>query len=306
MITRYVKAGSTGGTKTRVFFRLFDATDYVTPETGEAGGQPQISTNGAAWTNTGIGTLTSIGSGWYYADLTTASVVTAGSVITSRYKSSNTAEAGGTTFIVTALDPFGETQTVSLGTSTIGSSQIVDGAFTAAKFGTNFIGPTSIADNTFLARQFVDGLWTAAKFAASVFTSAKFANGWFIADHIASGALTSTKFDASVDVYTLSASITQVDASTQEHVVFFTKNTGALVTTSTITGTPTITLTKSDGTVAISAQNLTPFGSTGSYKYQATGGALLDAGECGEVVVTATIDGVSVSRKAAVVKNNNA
>lgn len=43
--------------------------------TSEAGGQPQISTDGVVWTNTGIGTLTAIGNGRYYADLTQAAVL---------------------------------------------------------------------------------------------------------------------------------------------------------------------------------------------------------------------------------------
>ena len=81
----------------RVYFQIVDATDGMTPETGEEGSQPQISTNGGAWTNTGIGTLVAIGNGRYYATLTQAAVATEGDVIESRYKSDNTAEMPGTT-----------------------------------------------------------------------------------------------------------------------------------------------------------------------------------------------------------------
>ncbi len=55
MILTY--ANESTATKRRVFFQLVDATDGITPETGEDGGQPQVSTNGGAWTDTGIGTL---------------------------------------------------------------------------------------------------------------------------------------------------------------------------------------------------------------------------------------------------------
>src|SRR6185503_19696140 len=91
----------------QVYFDLRDATDGITAETGEAGGQPQISTNGGAWTNTGIGTLTSIGSGEYYAEVTqSATNITAGGRIKTRYKSANTAESRGDTLLIMGADPF--------------------------------------------------------------------------------------------------------------------------------------------------------------------------------------------------------
>ena len=95
-----VVAGETVAAKRRVYFHLVDVTDGITPETGEATGQPQISTNGAAWTNTGIGTLTAIGNGRYYADLTEAAVGTAEDHIETRYKSVNTAECPGDSVLV--------------------------------------------------------------------------------------------------------------------------------------------------------------------------------------------------------------
>jgi hypothetical protein len=71
-----------------------DATDGMTPENGEAGGQPQISVDdGVSWTDSD-GVLVLTGNGWYYVQLTQAEVNLAGrSVITGRYKSANTAEA---------------------------------------------------------------------------------------------------------------------------------------------------------------------------------------------------------------------
>lgn len=69
---------------------LVDATDGITAEIGEAGGQPQISTNGAGFVNTS-GVLVSIGNGSYYVALTQAEVNTLGYILV-RYKSANTAE----------------------------------------------------------------------------------------------------------------------------------------------------------------------------------------------------------------------
>jgi hypothetical protein len=89
----------------RVYFHLVDATDGITAETGEANGQPQISSDGAAWTNAGIGTLSAVGNGRYYADLTAGAVDTVGTVIETRYKSDNTAESPGDTARVVSYDP---------------------------------------------------------------------------------------------------------------------------------------------------------------------------------------------------------
>jgi hypothetical protein len=91
--------------KRRVFFDCRDATDGLTPETGEAGGQPQISTNGGSWTNTGIGVLVAIGNGRYYAELTQSAVATAGDLIETRFKSANTVETPGDSVQVVAFNP---------------------------------------------------------------------------------------------------------------------------------------------------------------------------------------------------------
>lgn len=102
---RLVLKSQATAAKRRVYFDLRDVTDGITAETGEAAGQPQISTNGGAWTNTGIGTLTAIGNGRYYADLTTGAVGTAGDVIETRYKSAATIESPGDSVQVVAFDP---------------------------------------------------------------------------------------------------------------------------------------------------------------------------------------------------------
>lgn len=106
---RLVKAGETTPEKKRMYFYCVDATDGITPEPGEEGGQPQISINGGAFTNSGIGTLSAVlaaGTGWYYAELTDATVSTAGRLVEGRYKSANTAEAFARDAVqVVAFDP---------------------------------------------------------------------------------------------------------------------------------------------------------------------------------------------------------
>ncbi len=87
----------------RIPIYCVDAGDGMTPETGEAAGQPQLSKNGAAHGNTSA-TLTAIGSGDYYVELTAGEVDTIGLNIV-RYKSANTAEAK-VIFQVVSYDPY--------------------------------------------------------------------------------------------------------------------------------------------------------------------------------------------------------
>jgi|GEM_PF-5757050 len=109
-----IKANETSAGRRRVFFQLVDASDGITPETGEAGGQPQLSINGGAWSDTGIGTLNAVGHGRYYAEVTSTAVATAGTIIETRYKSTNTAECPGDSIQVVAFDPH---DTAALGLS---------------------------------------------------------------------------------------------------------------------------------------------------------------------------------------------
>ena len=98
-------ANQSTAAKRRVFFFCVAAADGLTPVTGENGGQPQISTDGGGWTDTGIGVLVELSLGYYYAELTQSAVNTTGRVICTRYKSANTAETLGTTVQVVAFDP---------------------------------------------------------------------------------------------------------------------------------------------------------------------------------------------------------
>lgn len=100
----YVLANQSSAAKRRVYFQLVSVSDGITPATSEAGGQPQISTDGDAWTSTGIGTLGAIGYGRYFADLTQAAVSSAGIKIETRYRSAATAECPGDSVRVVGVD----------------------------------------------------------------------------------------------------------------------------------------------------------------------------------------------------------
>lgn len=90
MIARF-KQSETAGVKTRVYLHLVDATDGITAEAGEAGGQPVISKNGAAFASTS-NTLTAVDAskGLYYVELTASELDTLG-FFAIHYKSADTA-----------------------------------------------------------------------------------------------------------------------------------------------------------------------------------------------------------------------
>lgn len=74
----------------RAYLFLVDSVDGITPELGEAGGQPQISQNGGGFVNT-TNTLVTVGNGAYYVQLEQLEVNTRGNMLV-RYKSVNTCE----------------------------------------------------------------------------------------------------------------------------------------------------------------------------------------------------------------------
>lgn len=77
-----------GESSQKFYFFLIDEDNAIA--TGEAGGQPQISINGASSANTS-GTLTHVDNGLYYITLIAGEVGALGEIIV-RYKSANTAE----------------------------------------------------------------------------------------------------------------------------------------------------------------------------------------------------------------------
>lgn len=96
---------STAAARIMSFPLVVDATDGLTPETGEAAGQPQYSVDGGQnWTNTN-GTLVGGTNGAYEVQLTQAEVnQTAGTMLLGRYKSAATAEARAVPIQVVSLD----------------------------------------------------------------------------------------------------------------------------------------------------------------------------------------------------------
>jgi hypothetical protein len=128
---RLVQATEASAARRRVYFQLV-GTDGITPATGEAGGQPQVSYDGkttiggptVGYTDTGVGTLTHIGSGRYYADLTTAAVATAGTEIETRYKSASTAECPGDSVQVVSFDPVDTLSDIRAKTDQIGPAAV--------------------------------------------------------------------------------------------------------------------------------------------------------------------------------------
>lgn len=121
---REIQVSEPVAARRRVYFDLRDGTDGLTPELSEANGQPQLSTNGGAWTNTGIGILVVIGNGRYYAELTVAAVSSTGAIIETRYKSAATAESPGDTIEVVTHDPVADIAAVRAKTDTLGSGTV--------------------------------------------------------------------------------------------------------------------------------------------------------------------------------------
>lgn len=100
-----------------VVFQLV-GIDGITPASAEVGGQPQISINNGAWTNTGIGLLINPGGGTvgsnptgrYHAFLDVTVIAQAKDRIETRYKSVTTAECPGDSIVIVAFDATDEAQ----------------------------------------------------------------------------------------------------------------------------------------------------------------------------------------------------
>jgi hypothetical protein len=99
MASRNVRLGE----NPQVYFNV-PLADFSGPALNEAGGQPQVSLNGAAYDNTGIGILVAVGFGEYYAVLDSSVVLVVGDRILTRYKGAATAEVDGDDFTVVSGD----------------------------------------------------------------------------------------------------------------------------------------------------------------------------------------------------------
>lgn len=100
---RNIKVGETTAELLRAYFDV-RLLDNLSPALSESGGQPEYSINGASFNPVGIGTLTAVSYGRYYAQVSSGIITTPGDVIRTRYKSSLTAECFGDTFQVVDSD----------------------------------------------------------------------------------------------------------------------------------------------------------------------------------------------------------
>lgn len=131
MANQVIKQSEPIGALRRVRLKLVDASDGMTPETGETGGVPQYSINGSSFAST-ANSLVSIGNGSYYVEMEVSEVSEKGSLEV-RYKSANTAEFADVIQIVEA-----ETTTMDqLKAMVISLSNKIDYMILLAKLGEN-------------------------------------------------------------------------------------------------------------------------------------------------------------------------
>lgn len=110
---RIILVGATNGV---AYFTVW-LLDGVTPALGEAGNQPEVSINGAAFGPTGISILTSVGFGRYTAVLNPIIITTPGDIILTRYRGAATLESDGGDFQVidaNSLEPHPTTQAINV------------------------------------------------------------------------------------------------------------------------------------------------------------------------------------------------
>ena len=154
----------------RFYLYLVDATDGITPETGEAAGQPQVSKAGGAWANTSA-TLTAVGNGTYYVELTTSELATLGS-LGIRYKSANTAEFFGNGVVVNSdvmtTPAVNVTLWKSVGVNDAGGGSggdipayLPSGAIAASSFAANAVNAAALATDA--VDEIVDAVWNEAR-----------------------------------------------------------------------------------------------------------------------------------------------
>lgn len=147
----------------RFYLHLVDATDGLTPEVGESAGQPQVSKNGASFGNT-TATLTHVGNGFYYVELTAAELDTLGKVAV-RFKSAATAEFQDIA-VVALLDVFAASNPATVASGGITTSSFAAGAIDASALASNAITAAKIAANAITATQLATDSITSAQLAA--------------------------------------------------------------------------------------------------------------------------------------------
>lgn len=209
----------------RVFFDL-RLSDGLAAATAEAAGQPEISSDGSAWTSTGIGTLTAIGQGRYYADLTQTAVLTAGTMIETRYKSSNTIECPGDSIHVVAFNPH---DSVRIGiTSLPNAAATTSGGLPTVGTGANQISPDGSGNVSADVREIMGSTPSSlisgrmdvsvGAMQASVVTATAIATDAITAAKIADGAIDASTFAASAITATVLAADCITDAKVASDV----------------------------------------------------------------------------------------
>lgn len=216
----FIPANTGTASNRRIYFDL-RAGDGLTAALSETAGQPQVSTDGAAWTNTGIGTLVSIGNGRYYADLTQATIATAGVFIQTRYKSANTVETPGDSAVVVAYNPY---DAVRLGlTAMPGAAPATTGGFPVIGTGTNSVstdGAGNINANITLWRAAQPNTLTSGRVDAtigamqnSVVTASAIATDAITAAKIADGTIDRATFAVDTGLQTIRSNTAQAGAA---------------------------------------------------------------------------------------------
>ena len=207
-VTRFWQSESTAARR-RFHLYLVDATDGLTPETGEAAGQPQVSKNGGAWANTSA-TLTAIGNGTYYVELTDTELDTLGGIAV-RYKSANTAEFSGEARIEPQpLSPTTAGRTLDV--TATGAAGIdwanIEGASSAANLSSTTVSiagtVNAVGSGAITTGSFVGGAITSGVIASNAIGASQIATDAITAGKIAAGAIgvsefSSTAIDAIAD-----------------------------------------------------------------------------------------------------------
>jgi hypothetical protein len=129
-MSRRILANEATAARRRVYWHLVGA-DGISPDVDEATGQPEISTDGAAFTATGIDTLTHIGHGRYFATLSQTAVATDGSHIETRYVTADGVEIPGDSVDVAAFPGYGTAATLQAAAASAVYAGSVTGAATA-------------------------------------------------------------------------------------------------------------------------------------------------------------------------------
>ncbi len=119
---KLIKVGETNALYRRVYFDIRASSDGITPANGEAGKQPMISVNGAAFTAIGISVLTLAGNGLYFADIAPIVLGTSGTVIHTIYAGANCVTTPGDKFMVVAYDPDEDIATIKTTVTAISTS----------------------------------------------------------------------------------------------------------------------------------------------------------------------------------------